>query len=312
MRSGAPERTSRPFVAVIVPVYDDAERLTRCLRALEEQTYPADQYQVLVVDNGSSEDIAGVCRAFPRVRCLLEPRPGSYAARNKGIASTDGELLAFTDSDCLPHRDWLERGAAHLQAEPDLGMVGGNVLVFPKDPSRKTAVELYESAFAFPQRQRIEAEHWSVTANLLVRRDVMEAVGPFDAELRSGGDAEWCRRAHAAGHRLAYAEDARVDHPARASLAELRAKARRVAGGARAARHDVPKRYLARFLVRSAYHSLRKTLWVLAGDRFNATDVERFTVLERLKISTVINLVTVWRLTEVVSLRFTERTARRS
>ncbi|WP_406672106.1 glycosyltransferase, partial [Natronospira sp.] len=88
------------MVAVIVPVYDDARRLAGCLRALEEQTYPADRYQVLVVDNGSGEDIAGVCRAFPRVRCVSEPRPGSYAARNKGIACTEGEFLAFTDSDC--------------------------------------------------------------------------------------------------------------------------------------------------------------------------------------------------------------------
>ncbi len=111
---------------------------------------------------------------------------------------------------------------------PDCDIVGGSVVVKPKNGAKRTAVELYESAFAFQQRQRIEESHWGVTANLFVRRNVIDAVGPFSNELISGGDAEWCRRAHAAGHRIVFAERARVDHPERGSLVELLSKARRV------------------------------------------------------------------------------------
>lgn len=312
MQSDVSERSSWPVVAVIIPVFNDGGRLATCLRALDEQTYPVDRYRVLVVDNGSSEDIEGVCRAFAHVRYLHEPRPGSYAARNKGIDSTTAEILAFTDSDCIPHQDWLENGVARLMVAPDCGIVGGGVIVFPKESSRRTAVELYESAFAFPQKRRIEVSHWGVTANLFVRRSVIESVGPFRAELLSGGDAEWGRRAHAAGHRIAFAEGARVDHPARGSLGELLAKSRRVAGGARAARHDTPKRYLLRFLARSAYRCSRRTLRILTRDHFDAVGVERFTMLERLKIAGVQSLVTLSRMAEVVSLRLTKRSAKRA
>ena len=301
-----------PFVSVIIPVFDDAERLIRCLHALHDQTYDADRYEVLVVDNGSREDIAGACNSFARVRCLDEALPGSYAARNKGIACSSAEILAFTDADCLPHRDWLENGVVRLLRSPRCSIVGGSVLVFPKDPSRRTSAELYESAFAFPQRRRIEEEHWGVTANLFVHRSVMRAVGPFDGRMRSGGDAEWCRRAHGAGHRIVYAEDVRVDHPARSSVVELLAKARRVGGGARVARQEVPRRHLVRYLARSVVSSLRKTYRVLVGQQRDVDGVRRFTVLERVRIAAVLNLVTASRLVEVVTRRLTNRPARRS
>ena len=312
MHSASLDREDLPFVAVIIPAFNDAERLSACLHTLHHQTYPADRYEVIVVDNGSSDDVAGVCSAFSRVRCLSEPRPGSYAARNTGIAASDADVLAFTDSDCLPHPDWLETAVAQLATSPANGIVGGRVVVFPKNPLRWTAAELYECVFAFPQRQRIEEEHWSVTANLFVRRSVMEAVGPFDPDLKSGGDAEWCRRAHAAGHLIRYAEDARVDHPARASVGELLLKARRVAGGARVARHEVPKRNLVRYLARSVVNCSRTTVRVLAGTRLDADGVRRFTMLERLTVAGVLNVVTARRLMEVVSLRLTAAPRRRS
>ena len=311
MHSGAAGPTPWPFVAVIVPVYNDAERLAKCLQALERQTYPADRHEVLVVDNGSSEDIAPACRPFVRVRCLHEPKPGSYAARNKGIACTEAEILAFTDSDCIPHRDWLENGVRRLIATPDCDLVGGNVTVFPKDRARRTAVELYESAFAFPQKRRIEESHWSVTANLFVRRRVIAAVGSFNDALQSGGDAEWGRRASAAGQRITYAEEARVDHPARASLGELLSKARRVGGGAAVLRGDASMRSLAGYLARSMVRCSTKTLRILAGDSFNAGS-QRFTMLERFKISIALNLFTIRRLTEVVRLRLSKGPARRA
>ena len=80
------------FVSVIIPVYNDAERLKKCLLALEKQTYPQAQYEVIVVDNASEENIKDVVSQFPQARLTFENSPGSYAARNQGISIAKGEL----------------------------------------------------------------------------------------------------------------------------------------------------------------------------------------------------------------------------
>lgn len=94
-----------PFVSVVIPVFNDAERLEMCLRALEDQTYPADRYEVILVDNGSDASMEGLAAGFAGTRVAYEDRPGSYAARNKGVSLARGEVVAFTDSDCVPYRD---------------------------------------------------------------------------------------------------------------------------------------------------------------------------------------------------------------
>lgn len=220
----------RPFVSVIIPVYNDAERLAACLQALHNQTYPAKFYELLVVDNGSSPPL-GPLTDFPQARLLLEMQPGSYSARNTGLAQAKGEVIAFTDSDCLPAGDWIERGVAALGTAPGCGLVGGRIDVFPRDPQRPTLVELYEMITAFRQDRLLVRNHAAVTANLFTRRAVLDTVGPFNAELRSGGDMEWGRRVHAAGYELVYGADVAVRHPSRHTLEERRKRDARVASG---------------------------------------------------------------------------------
>src|ERR1044072_31217 len=108
--------SSRPtFVSVIVPVWNDAARLDACLRALDMQTYPCELYEIVVVDNDSDEAVGPVVESHGRARLVHEARPGSYAARNTGLAHARGEILAFTDADCLPVEDWIERGVERLK-----------------------------------------------------------------------------------------------------------------------------------------------------------------------------------------------------
>jgi glycosyltransferase involved in cell wall biosynthesis len=220
-----------PFVSVIIPVFDDGERLRRCLLALDRQTYPRDRFEVVVVDNGSSQDVAAVVAGLAGVVLGHEPRPGSYAARNTGLGLARGEVLAFTDSDCLPQPDWVAAGVARLTDQPGCGPVAGRIAVFFQDAARPTATELYESLTAFPQRAYVERDHYGATANLFTRRDVFARVGDFCAGLTSGGDREWGQRVYAAGLPLIYADEVRVQHPARRSFGELARKIVRVTGG---------------------------------------------------------------------------------
>lgn len=220
-----------PFVSVIIPVFNDSLRLRRCLEALARQSYPRSRYEVVVVDNGSDEDIGALVEAFPGVVFGREAQPGSYAARNTALELARGDVLAFTDSDCVPNPNWVARGVDALRRNPDDGLVAGQVELFFERPDRPTSVELFESVTAFPQQKYVQKYHYGATANVFTWRRVFEQVGPFNAALKSGGDREWGQRVHSAGFGVGYANDAVVEHPARRSFDEMYRKIARVTGG---------------------------------------------------------------------------------
>lgn len=220
-----------PLVSVIIPVFNDSERLKKCLQVLDNQSYPKHRYEVIVVDNGSEESIESVISHYSQTRSTYETRPGSYAARNKGISLAKGEVIAFTDSDCIPDLDWIEKGVTNLLKTKNCGLVGGKIKLFFNDNNKPTAVELYESIYAFQQKFYIEVQNFSVTANLFTFKSVLEKVGYFNSELKSSGDRDWGERVAKSGYKLIYADDTCISHPARSSLKELYQKTIRVVDG---------------------------------------------------------------------------------
>ena len=223
----------KPFVSVIIPVLNDGERLARCLAALEGQTYPAERFEVIVVDNGSKEDPAAIVAKFAHAKLGREAKPSSYAARNTGIGMANGEVLAFTDSDCVPDGRWIEAGVEALVGTPEGGLVGGAVEVFCEDGNSPGAVEIFERITAFPQERYLREHHYAVTANIFTYRSVMDRVGLFNEQLKSSGDNEWGNRVHDAGLRQVYCAEAKVMHPARRTLAEIYRKTVRLVHGQR-------------------------------------------------------------------------------
>ena len=223
---------NEPFVSVIIPVFNDSKRLKLCLTALESQTYCSSKYEIIVIDNDSSEKIAEVTKPFAKVKLLFEQQKGSYSARNRGIQASSGEILAFTDADCLPDADWIKKGGKRLLENPDCGIVGGKIDLFFADELFLTTAEIYESLTYLNQSHFIENLHFSATANLFTHRRIFNEVGLFSADLRSGGDFEWGQRVFAKGFQLIYAEEVRVKHPARRTVREVLARQRRIRGGA--------------------------------------------------------------------------------
>lgn len=225
------EQPPGPAVSVIVPVRDGSAALDRCLAALARQDYPHDLLSVVVVDNGSSEDVAAVVARHPGVVFAEQPHGGSYAARNRGLEASTGEVVAFTDADCDPLPGWVTASVAELVGPPRAAMVGGAVeLVYPRGRP-VTACELFEAVQAFPQQRYLERYGFAATANMVTWRETLELVGPFDQELLSGGDFEWGSRVAAAGGVQRYAAEAVVLHPARSTWRESVRKWRRVARG---------------------------------------------------------------------------------
>lgn len=229
----------QPFVSVIIPVFNDSKRLQICLKSLQNQTYPQSLYEVIVVDNNSEENLEVVVNHFSQAVITHESRPGSYAARNKGISLAKGEIIAFTDSDCIPASDWLEKGVKSLQSVPNCGLVAGRIELFFKDANKPTPVELYESIeMSFPQQRSLEKQNYGVTANLFTFKSVIDSVGLFDDTLKSCGDRQWGQRVFAAGYKQIYADDVYVAHPARDSFNELYKRVTRIVGG----RYDLLKK----------------------------------------------------------------------
>jgi len=214
-----------PFVSVIVPIKDDEKSVDALMRALLYQSYPKDKTEIILVDNGSQDGTYDRIKRYP-VGLVREERPGSYAARNKGLSLAVGEVIAFTDADCRPEADWIKRGVDALVRQK-AALAGGRVsFTLPEKP---TASELIDSAIYMQNELNVKTRRSAVTANLFVRKEVFDRIGGFEAA-RSGGDFLWTQKATGLGYPIIYAPDAVVHHPAR-RFAELMTKSYRVGSG---------------------------------------------------------------------------------
>ncbi|RAU82415.1 glycosyltransferase [Pontibacter arcticus] len=218
-----------PFVSVIIPTYRDWGRLAVCLKALADQTYPADAFEVIVVNNDPKNRVPDNYTLQPNVQVLTEAKTGSYAARNLGLSIAKGEVIGFTDSDCIPAVNWIEAAVSYFKANPTFDRIGGKVELFIAG-KKHTLAEAYEVVYAFRQEDNV-SRSTSVTANMFTKRKVFDAVGPFNADMFSGGDFEWGMRAGAKNYRIGFSADVVVKHPARRELKQLINKIKRVAEG---------------------------------------------------------------------------------
>jgi len=223
--------SQRPLVSVIIPVFNDSDSLKRCLNLLSLQTYPKDSFEIIVVDNGSAESPSEASSGIVNCRLLSTPKKGSYCARNRGLEDARGSIIAFTDADCRPEPDWIESGVSYLETHPECSYLGGLIELEYRDPSRKSASEVYESLHAFRQKGFVEQVGFAATANLFVRQAVFDTVGGFKESLRSGGDMEFGRRALGAGFGQAYSPRTVIRHDARYRYLDLRKRELRKVGG---------------------------------------------------------------------------------
>lgn len=260
-----------PYVSVIIPVYNNASGLKLCLDALAAQTYPATRFEVIVVDNGSTDDVADVVAQFPRVRFFHEARPGSYAARNAGLSVATGDIMAFTDSDCIPDTRWVEGGVTTLCQTEGCGLLGGAISFTYQSPEGPSTPELCDAVFDLDQQRFLALGRFACTANVFTWARVIQDVGPFDAQMKSVGDRDFGNRVAAGGYALVYSQAAHVRHPARGTVRELVQKRRRVAGGhhQRARKLGMPLLRLAAAMLRML---IRNPFWAVMRIQRKARD----------------------------------------
>jgi glycosyltransferase involved in cell wall biosynthesis len=235
----------RPKVSVIVPSHNSVNGLMALLERLQEQTLDTDDFEVILVDDGSTDGTQeAVSLQHAWVKLIRSSQNGAYRARSVGVAASQGQWLAFTDADCLPKPDWLERGLSEVQHQ-GWDIAAGAIHVVLED--RRSIVERYDSRFNLKQEFYATRLGFGATANLFVSRAIYERAEGFNTSLYSGGDQLFCQKVTWAGGRFGYLADAIVWHPTRKTRKELLIKTRRVAKG-RA--HSFPTRryYLPRLL----------------------------------------------------------------
>ena len=205
-------------VSVLVPVFNDPTGIENILHSLVRQSYPKHLYEIIVIDNGSTDKTYQVASKFQQnypdmIKVLVEDSiQSSYAARNTGYTASKGEIIAMIDADCTPIPEWIENGVYVLH-ENNADMVGGKVAF--QFSSKPGPAEMYDAISNMQMKQNIEERGVAKTANLFVRRTIFESIGPFPPNLKSGGDVNWTGKATHAGFRLIYSEKPKVTHPTR-------------------------------------------------------------------------------------------------
>ncbi len=225
------------FVSVVVPCFNEERRIGRTLSALLDQSYPKQRYEIVVVDNGSTDDTRRLVARYP-VRCLIEERRSSYAARNAGIEATSGDYLAFIDSDCVPEASWLEN-LVRCDRESGQGLVAGRIELLPPVRPTRGSLLLALRFSSGVRRENAEARGAAPGGNLLVQREIFEEIGLFDVAV-SGADSEFTRAVARGGRKLVYADDAVVWHPGEISDAEFLRRSFRIHYGKGARRRGEP------------------------------------------------------------------------
>jgi glycosyltransferase involved in cell wall biosynthesis len=204
-----------PFVSVIVCSYNGARTLAACLESLGKLNYPA--YEVILVDDGSSDDTAHVAAQFPSVRYIHQANHGLSHARNTGAVAAKGDVFAYTDSDCMVDADWLYYLIGALVSGDYAGVGGPNIT----PPAQNWIQACVAAAPGGPSHVLLTdtiAEHIP-GCNMAFYRWAFDGVGGFDPEYRKAGDdVDFCWRIQQAGWVIGFSPTAIVWHYRRFTL----------------------------------------------------------------------------------------------
>jgi GT2 family glycosyltransferase len=206
-----------PFVSIVVPAFNAESHIKDCLISLLNMDYPPERREVLVVDNDSTDRTADIIKNLP-VCYLLEARRGVSSVRNKGIKASRGEILAFTDADCVASRGWL-RELVRAFDEPGVGGVAGEIVAhLPQTPAERYAARIRHLS---PQKY-LSRPHlpFAVFANLGFRREIFDKIGLLDETFLSAGEStDFCTRfLRETGLKLHYAPRALIFHSHRKTV----------------------------------------------------------------------------------------------
>ncbi|MCC6758278.1 MAG: glycosyltransferase [Candidatus Omnitrophica bacterium] len=204
-------------ISIIIPAYNCEKGIGR---TLEAALTAANNYrnagngryvEIIVVDDGSTDNTKAEIAKYPTVKYYFQQNAGPAAARNLGALEGRGDILFFTDADCLPHGDWLELIMPHFE-KPNVAVVAGSYGI--ANPENRLSRCIYREIIYRHMQLMPEFPSYFGSFNFAVRREVFQAVGGFNAAYRnaSGEDNDLSYKVSSRGYRIYFAKDALVDH----------------------------------------------------------------------------------------------------
>jgi cellulose synthase/poly-beta-1,6-N-acetylglucosamine synthase-like glycosyltransferase len=210
-----------PFVSVIVPVYNGERNIRNCIKSLLSLNYPSSLIEIIIVDNNSKDATYRIIREYPVISLIEDKIQSSYAARNTGLKKSKGEIIAFTDSDCIADKEWILKAVDCFRDE-NIGCVAGRIEGF----SPSNYIEEYLINKGYLCQDTSTLKHWFLayaqTANAFYRREVLNAIGMFEENWVSAGDSDltWRMLLHT-HYTLRYCQDSLIYHVHRSTLKGL-------------------------------------------------------------------------------------------
>ncbi len=208
---GNPEENqvlAHPFVSIAIIVYNEKSTIERCLSSIANQDYPIGKYEVVVVDGGSTDGTLDSIRKFP-FKVVFEKRRCRGTARNTAVRNCRGEIIVFTDADCVVSETWL-KDHVRLHRDPGIMAVGGAVLHGGDSSLPARVYHMIEFATQSPLATRRQS--WEIaTCNASFKSSAFQQVGPFP-EIDWSEDCLLCWRVLRAGLSVVVDSRPRVQH----------------------------------------------------------------------------------------------------
>lgn len=207
-----------PRVSVVVPVFNAEDYIANCINSLLNLNYPKEKYEIIVVNNASSDNTEFILNKYEnQIKLLYECKKGASAARNKGISCSESDIIAFTDADCLAERDWLLYLVKHLDNR-NVGIVGGKIKSF----TPCNYIEKYGDIINDNERSlKDNTLPFCISMNCASRLSILKESGMFDENLLRSHDVDLSWRLLKSGFDLVYESNAVIYHKHIDNLTDL-------------------------------------------------------------------------------------------
>lgn len=186
-------------ISVVIPAYNEEKTIARTLRSLVEQSLPTDEYEIILVDNNSTDNTVKIAETFPGITIIHEATPGVGAARRRGWQAARADIIASTDADCEAPKHWLRKMVGYFANHTDVVAISSGYLFYDRDFFINSIVRIFERSLV--------ALSWflaggvmALTANnMAVRKGVYDKTPGIDADLKFGEDLNLAKKLHPYG-----------------------------------------------------------------------------------------------------------------
>jgi GT2 family glycosyltransferase len=209
-------KSNKMLASVVIPTYKRKQLLYNCLRSLSLQTYPKESFEVIVVNDGileESETIRPDLFGIKNLYVFSKEHEGPAAARNYGVKMAKGELIAFTDDDCSPKENWIERIVSQYKLDND-PVIGGKTLNLLTNNLYSEASQIISDIVYNHFNKDPDNALFLASNNFAIKRDLFNELGGFDCSFKtsSSEDRDFCNRLTSNGRKLKLIDDAVVYH----------------------------------------------------------------------------------------------------